>query len=177
MNVSRVNESLDAINPYRMRNPLAPSVAAKIEGINVSRKKILSAYTRLRKKYDITVVEGAGGIMVPVYKKYLFTDMIKDFDLPVVIVSRPGLGTINHTLLTVNAAENRGLKILGVIFNNEVKRRQGLSEQTNPDEISKLGGVEILGNVPFSGGLKSAQQRKIFSRIAQNILLCLNIEY
>jgi dethiobiotin synthetase len=175
MNVSRVSEPLDVINPYRMRTPLAPSVAARIEGINVSRRKLRSAYTRLREKYDITVVEGAGGIMVPVYKKYLFIDMINDLDIPVVIVSRPGLGTINHTLLTVHAAENRGLKVLGVIINRALKQRRELSERTNADEIHKLGGVEILGSVPFSGP-RSVQLRKIFSAIAEDVLLRLHID-
>jgi dethiobiotin synthetase len=148
MKASGAKEPLDMINPYRLKHPLAPSVAAEIEGVRINRKKILSAYGRLSKKYDITIVEGAGGIMVPVYKKYLFLDLAEDLKLPVVIVARPGLGTINHTLLTIEAVRQRGLHVLGVILNYAEKYGKGLSEKTNPEVIEKLGRAPVLGVVP-----------------------------
>ncbi|MDH4028197.1 MAG: dethiobiotin synthase, partial [Nitrospirota bacterium] len=148
--VSGVKESVELINPYRFKHPLAPAVAAEIEGVKISRKRILSAYERLSKKYDVTIVEGAGGIMVPVYKKYLFIDLAKDLGLPVIIVSRPGLGTINHTLLTIEAARNRGLRVAGVVINYSIKTKKGLSERTNPAVIESLGGAPVLGIVPYS---------------------------
>jgi dethiobiotin synthetase len=165
MKASGVEEPLDMINPYRLKHPLAPSVAAEIEGVRVQKGKILSSYKRLSKKYDITIVEGAGGIMVPVYKKYLFLDLAEDLKLPVVIVARHGLGTINHTLLTIDAVRQRGLDVLGVILNYTEKSGKGLSEKTNPEVIEKLGRVPVLGVVPYlpKGG-------KVFNKAAEHIL-------
>lgn len=165
---SGVKEPLDLINPYRFRQPLAPAVAAEFEGVTISRKKIISAYRQLSKKYSLTIVEGAGGIMVPVYKKYLFIDLAKDLNLPVLIVARPGLGTINHTLLTIEAARSRGLKILGVIFNHTEKTREGLSERTNPGVIENLGGVPVLGVVPHMP--ESAPAQRVFNALAGKFL-------
>ncbi len=145
-----IHEPLNLINPYRMKQPLAPAVAAESEGIRIRREKILSAYRRISHKYEMTVVEGAGGIMVPVHKKYLFLDLISDMNLPVLIVSRPGLGTINHTLLTISAAQNAGIIVLGVILNDPSGTKKDMSQKSNPDVIKKLGGVPVFGTIPFS---------------------------
>ncbi|MBI4687461.1 MAG: dethiobiotin synthase [Nitrospirae bacterium] len=98
---SGVKEPLDIINPYRFKLPLAPAVAAEMEGVRIDKGKIFSAYKHLLSRYDITLIEGAGGIMVPVYKKYLFLDLIKDLNLPLLIVSRPLLpGRVLELLTT-----------------------------------------------------------------------------
>ncbi len=146
---AEVNEPLDLINPYRFRQPLAPAVAADLEGVRISRKKIISAFNKLSNKYDITIVEGAGGIMVPVYRKYFFIDLIKDLDLPILVVARPGLGTLNHTLLTLEAAKSRGINVLGVIINCSSKIKNDASVQTNPEVIERSGGVPVLGIIPY----------------------------
>ncbi len=170
MRASDVTEQIDLINPYRFRQPLAPSVAAELEGIKINKKRLISVYKQLARKYDITIVEGAGGIMVPVYKKYLFIDLARDLGLPVVIVSRPGLGTINHTLLTLEALKQRGLKIVGVIINRTDKARIDQSEKTNPGIIEALSGVPVLGNVPYLGTSKNPRRKKIFKDIAERII-------
>ncbi len=169
LKVSGVNESVDMINPYRMKHPLAPSVAAEIEEVRINRKKIISAYTRLSKKYDFTIVEGAGGIMVPIYKKHLFLDLALDLALPVVIVARPGLGTINHTLLTIEVIRSKGLDVTGVIFNCTEKATKGIAEKTNPGVIEKLSGVPVLGIIPFSVNSDNRNTRKLFNRITEQI--------
>lgn len=169
LNVSETGEKLDAVNPYRLRNPLAPSVAADIEGIKIVKRKIVSAYKNLSKKYDILMVEGAGGIMVPIYKKYLFLDLAADLGLPLLIVSRPGLGTINHTLLTIDAARNRGLEIAGVVINYAQRYRRGSAEKTNPGVIEKLGEVPVLGTVPYTAGAESRRAGTVFRQIARKL--------
>ncbi len=166
---SGVKEPLDLINPYRLKHPLAPSVAAKLESITIKKTKIISSYKTLSNKYDITVVEGAGGIMVPVYNKYLFIDLVKDLKLPLLIVARPGLGTINHTLLTIETARKRGIDVLGVIINHTVKNRKGLAEKSNPEVIEKLGKVPVLGVVPYSG--TQTCFNKIFLTIAEELFV------
>jgi dethiobiotin synthetase len=167
---AQVNEPLDLINPYRFRQPLAPAVAAELEGAVIRKQNIVSAYKKLSKKYDITIVEGAGGIMVPVYRKYLFIDLIKDLALPVLIVARPGLGTLNHTLLTLEAARNRGIDVMGVIINCSSKMRNDVSLQTNPGEIEKLGEVPVLGVISYLTDANAYFYRKIFIKITAGIL-------
>ena len=165
-----VHEASDVINPYRFKQPLAPSVAAELENVTLKKRKILKAFNYLFNKYDVTIIEGAGGIMVPVYKKYLFLDLIKDMNVPLLIVSRPGLGTINHTLLTIKAAKSRGIDILGVIINYATKISKGLPEKTNPEIIEKLGRVSVLGIVAYSAHTKKLRVKKIFSEIIENIM-------
>ncbi len=170
INASGVDEPLDIINPYRFSPPLAPSVAAEIEGKKIERKKIFSAFKKLSPEYDLLIVEGAGGIMVPVYKKYLFLDLAGDLNLPVIIVARPGLGTINHTLLTIDAARNRGLNVLGVIINYADATRNRLAEKTNPGVIERVGGVPLLGIVRHSKNPASGNCRRLFAKITEHIL-------
>lgn len=167
---SGVNEPDDTINPYRFRHPLAPSVAAGIENVIIKKQKILAAYRSLSKRYDMMIVEGAGGIMVPVCKKYLFLDLVRDLRLPIVIVSRPGLGTINHTLLTVETARNRGLALAGVIINYSNPARKGFAERTNPHVIEALGGVRVLGIVPHTINHLAPAVQKIFFSVAERLL-------
>ena len=165
---SGIKEAIDVINPYRFKHPLAPSVAAELERKSIKKEKIFSAYNYLSKKYDITIVEGAGGIMAPLYKKYLFLDFIKDLKLPVIIISRPGLGTINHTLLTISAAKGRGVNILGVVINYAAKTKTGIAEKTNPEIIKRLGGVPVIGIVLYSKNQKIV--KKTFLGIREKIL-------
>ena len=167
---SGVQEPLGFVNPFRMRSPLAPAVASEIEGVLIDRKRIISAYTGMNRKYDVTVVEGAGGIMVPVTGNYLFLHLVRDLNIPLVIVARPGLGTINHTLLTLASALREKLNVLGVIINYTVRKKRGLPEKTNPEVIEKLGGVPLLATVPYLKGSSVDRRRAIFSEMMVNIL-------
>ena len=172
---SGIKEAIDVINPYRFKHPLAPSVAAELERKSIKKEKIFSAYNYLSKKYDITIVEGAGGIMAPLYKKYLFLDFISALNLPIIIVSRPGLGTINHTLLTISAAKGRGVNVIGVVINYAAKAKTGIAEKTNPEIIKRLGGVPVIGIVLYSKNQKVV--KKNFLGIGEKILKELNLNY
>ncbi|MBI3312748.1 MAG: dethiobiotin synthase [Candidatus Omnitrophica bacterium] len=147
------NEYPALISPSRFRNPLSPHVAALVEKKEVDFKKIYHAYRELQKHYDFIIVEGIGGLLVPITKDYFVSNLIREFRLPVVIVSRPGLGTINHTLLTVDAAVIRGFDIRGIIFNRVPAVNYSIAEVTNPKVIHDLSGVSILGALPEIEGL------------------------
>jgi len=170
LKASGADEPLDAVSPFRMRSPLAPSVASMIEGIPIDRKRIVSLYKQLKKRYDVTVVEGAGGIMVPVCGSYLFLHLIRDMDIPLVIVARPGLGTINHSLLTLASAAGAHISVLGVVINYAVEGRRGLAEKTNPGVVENLGRVPVLGTVPHRKNARDRKHGRIFSEIAEKIL-------
>jgi dethiobiotin synthetase len=164
---SGTKEPLDIINPYRFKRPLAPAVAAELEGIRIQKRKIISICKYLLNKYDFVMVEGAGGIMVPVYKRYLYLDLIEDIGIPVVIVSRPGLGTINHTLLTIEIAKARDIKLSGVIINYSQNLRKGIAERTNPGIINRISGIPVIGTIPY---LTSPDKPRLFAQIAQRLI-------
>ncbi|MBI3306935.1 MAG: dethiobiotin synthase [Candidatus Omnitrophica bacterium] len=147
------NEFPALISPSRFRNALSPHVASIVEKKDIDLKKIYKAYQELHKHYDFVIVEGIGGLLVPLTKDYFVSNLIREFRLPVVIVSRAGLGTINHTLLTVDAAVIRGFDIRGIIFNRIPAVNYSIAEVTNPKVIHDLSGVPILGGLPEIEGL------------------------
>ncbi len=147
------NEYPPLTSPARFRNPLSPNVAAMLEKKEVDIPAILKSYRELQKHYDFLVVEGVGGLMVPLKKDYYVANLIRDMGLPIVIVSYAGLGAINHTLLTVDAATIRGLEVRGIIFNRVSVTNYSMAELTNPKVIHDLSGVPILGTLPDVEGL------------------------
>lgn len=169
LSASGLNEPLDALNPYRFRHALSPSAAADEDGSVISKRKIIAGYNRLRNKYDITIVEGSGGLMVPLYKRYLFMDLIKEMDIPLIIVARPGLGTINHSLLTIKAARDAGINVIGVVINHSSKTVKDVSVRSNPAAIKSIGNVDILGEVPFTAKPGSVLMDDKFTGIVNNI--------
>jgi dethiobiotin synthetase len=166
------NEYPPLHSPSRFRNPLSPNVAAVLEKKEVNIEKILKSYRSLQKKYDFLIVEGIGGIMVPLKKNYYVANLIRDMKLPIAIVSYAGLGAINHTLLTVDAAMIRGIDIKGVIFNRAPISNYSLAEMTNPKVIHDLSGVQILGSLPeiedlHLEGCKFGKLKEIFKERIQ----------
>ncbi|MFA5159690.1 MAG: dethiobiotin synthase [Candidatus Omnitrophota bacterium] len=147
------NEYSSLSSPSCFRNPLSPNVAAMLEKKEVDVPHILKSYRELQKHYDFMIVEGIGGLMVPLRKDYYVANLIRDMGLPIVIVSYAGLGAINHTLLTVDAATIRGLEVRGIIFNRVSVTNCSLAELTNPKVIQDLSGVPILGSLPDVEGL------------------------
>lgn len=141
---STVRDDLDLVNPYRFSKPLAPYVAAVFEGRKVGISRIMKAFQVLKQRHEYMIVEGAGGLMVPITKKHTYLDLAQDMGLPVLIVARPGLGTINHTFLTLSALRARRIPIAGVVINYAQDTVKGIAERTNPATIEKIAGVPIL---------------------------------
>lgn len=144
---SGVKDNVFLVNPYCLATPVAPAIAASIENIKMDIGRITAAYDELSRRHEMLIVEGVGGLLVPIYKKYLVTDLIKDLDLPIIIVATPGLGTINHTLLTISQARRSRIKVLGVIINNYDEATAGIAEKMVPEIIENVGKVPILGIV------------------------------
>jgi dethiobiotin synthetase len=149
-----LNDSLDLINPFYFRHPIAPLFAAQLERKSINISRILSAYRKLRQSHQGIIVEGAGGLLVPLKQNYLIVDLVRDMNLPLIIVARPTLGTINHTLLTINSARKYGLKIKGFIVNYYDKNiKKGWTEKLSPVIIERISGVRYLGEIPYLGKL------------------------
>jgi len=139
----------DHINPVSLKLPLAPLVAQDIEKKKIDTKAVWERFRELKTENDAVIVEGIGGVMVPICKigKKIFyvLDMILKMKLPVIIVARPNLGTINHTLLTIRMLQSKKIKIAGIIFSHTSKIKNDLSMRTNPAVIERLSGVRVLG--------------------------------
>jgi len=113
-------------------------------------KKIDVALSALRKKYEVIVIEGCGGLLVPITNDFFVIDLIKRMKAEMVLVSRAGLGAINHSLLSIEALRKRKIKPLGVIYNRLSGGPFSVPEETNPKVISKLSGVPSLGVFPHT---------------------------
>lgn len=144
-----MDDPIDLVTPIRLENPLAPLPASEIEDIPVDIEKMKRAYAELSKKYEAIVVEGIGGLLVPIKRDCFVLDLAKDFGLPVIVVSRPGLGTINHTLLTVNCAIKEGLIVAGIIINYSRPPDRSRAEETNPAVLRQISNIPILGIFPY----------------------------
>ncbi|EIF13413.1 MULTISPECIES: dethiobiotin synthase [Bacillus] len=145
--MSQTALSHEEITPFEWKEPLAPYTAAMLEGKYVSMADVMAHWRKIKNLHECFIVEGAGGISVPLGENYLVSDLIKAMELPAVIVTRPDLGTINHTYLTVEYAKNMGIEVLGIIING-IKSNPGLDEKTNPSMIETLCKVPILGITP-----------------------------
>lgn len=166
--VVETKDGMELICPYLLKEAMAPGVAAEIEGISIEIDIIKNAYMELKKKHDIVIVEGAGGIAVPVKKEFLVSDLIKYMEIPAIIVARAGLGTINHTVLTIEHAKRSGIKIMGIIMNNY---RGGSVEDKNPGIIKELTGIPISGIIPNDPSISSENgiPGNIVSLIEKNV--------
>jgi len=154
--ITGTDESIDLITPVRFENPLAPLPASEIEDKPIDLDKIKTAYRELSSRYDVIIVEGIGGLLVPINREYFVIDLAKDFGFPIIVVSKPGLGTINHTMLTVNYAIKEGLDVAGIIINYTRPPEKTLAEVTNPGIIRQISSVPLLGVFPFLKDFESA---------------------
>jgi dethiobiotin synthetase len=139
---------LEQINPIRFREPLAPLAAADRAKSDINWDEMQLSYRNIVKQHDLVVVEGIGGAMVPIQKDYLVLDLMVDLSLPVVIVARSGLGTINHTLLTLEACRQRKLQVLGIVINRYQADSADIAEETNPRVIAEVGRIPVLAVLP-----------------------------
>lgn len=158
---AEMDDPLALVAPVRFAHPLAPMVAAGIEKRPVDPGRIIDAYQKLSCKYDCMVVEGAGGLLVPIHPSYFMSDLAKELGLPVVVVARPALGTINHTLLTVSHALKKGIEVLGVILNYSSPPEGNIAERTNPDALREICPVPVLGVFPFAASASKEELGKI----------------
>ena len=139
---------LDLICPQRYIEPLAPAVAAERAKQPLDWESIGRAIGLMSRHADVMIIEGVGGVMVPMDDKHTFLDVAEWLAVPTIVVARPGLGTINHTLLTLAALRSRGVSVAGVVINRYPTDTPPLAEETNPRAIEKWGKTPILCIVP-----------------------------
>ena len=146
-----VDDPWSLINPVCYREPLAPAVAARRVHRPVRFPTIVRAFRELSQRHDVLIVEGIGGLLVPLSRRLTVADLIRLLNLPVLVVSRRRLGTLNHTLLTIEHAKRVGLKVVGVVLNAADPPTADpdvrLAEQTNAVALRACLPVPLLGNL------------------------------
>ena len=140
---------LNSMVPYSFKVASSPHLAAKMEGKRLSIDRINRSFEALRRDFDFVLVEGTGGLSVPLNKKMLLIDLVKRLRIPVLLVSENRLGTINHTVLSIEALKSRGIKILGIIFNTLSNNIDNRILRDNPEIVRALTGINILGILPY----------------------------
>jgi dethiobiotin synthetase len=138
--VASAGQSPDEVAPWRFGPPVSPHHAAELAGERIEPAELVAA----ARAHELLVCEGVGGLLVPLTPGYLVRDLAIDLELPVVVAARTGLGTINHTLLTVEAARTAGLKVAGVVMTP-------WPDEPSEMERSNRATVERLADVPVSG--------------------------
>jgi len=139
---SRSAQEDDAIAPYRYGPPVSPHLAAELAGEAIDPGRLRGAAATAAREADVVVAEGVGGFLVPLTLGYLVRDLARDLALPVVIAASPGLGTINHSLLTVEAVRAVGLDVAAVAL-TPWPASPGTLELSNREAIERLGGVPV----------------------------------
>jgi len=155
MECGGIKDDLSEVCPIRLKPAASPFQAALIENRTLQPESILSAYRTLSEKYDWMLVEGVGGIRVPITRDYGVVDLIRDLDLPTVVVARYQLGTLNHTLMTLDTLKQSGIPVRGVVFNQTVPETPDVIEQDQPRLIEELSGATILGTFPYIDNLNT----------------------
>lgn len=145
---AQARDPLSFVTPYCFRSPLAPRAASLLEKKKVDFKTILKAYDHLRERHSFLIVEGIGGLMVPLTARSSVIDLILLLDLPVLLVARSGLGTLNHSLLTLDVGARYGIRFFGVLF-NQTQPSKTLADRTNVDILSEKMDVPFLGSLPY----------------------------
>jgi len=141
------NDPIELVNPYSFRTPISPHQAAEEEGRTIEIPIILDSFNNLRERHDFIVAEGAGGLLVPLSKNTLMPDLMFEMSLPLLVVSRAAVGTINHTLLTVKYARSLGLEVAGIVINHE-KPVAETESVSRPQDFAIFTDIPLLGILP-----------------------------
>jgi dethiobiotin synthetase len=165
-------EEVRRMVPFAFALPASPHLAAEQEGGSVDAALLRSSYEEMRRRHALLLVEGVGGILVPLRRDLLLADFLAELRMPALVVARPGLGTINHTLLTLEALRSRKIPVLGVLCTQGGGEESGpLLVADNMRTIAELGRVEVFGLLPYARSREEARElfvplgRAIFARL------------
>lgn len=145
--IEPVPENVAQQVPFRFRFPASPHLAAEIENREVEPEVIIDRYVALAANYEWLVVEGVGGVMVPLRRNLLLIDLLARLQPRILVVARSGLGTLNHTLLTLEALRKRKITVLGVVFSDAEEHEDEMLVQDNMRTIEETASVRVFGRL------------------------------
>lgn len=161
-NAAQVNDSENLINPQFFPISASPYTAWKTLKIKPKINSVLTNFKKLSKLHSMLLVEGMGGIMTPILKNYFVTDLIKDMKIPVILVTRTRIGTVNHTIMTVKMCEKYKIPIKGIIINNFDSDGYKTKELTR--DLKNLTKIPVLGSIPFISNMSDSSLYRIFKK-------------
>lgn len=153
--------------PYRFIPAASPHLAARLRGLHISKETIKAHFRKILSKYDAVVVEGAGGVLVPIDERNTMLDIMKALRIPVILVARAGLGTINHTLLSLAELRRAKLNVIGIVLVQSTPGKKGIIEKDNARTIGRLGGAPVLACLPFRKRFSIAAFAPLLSGVFQ----------
>jgi len=159
---------LEKLTPYRFKLPASPHLAAEMENRRIDPEIIIANYKSLAAGYDWLIVEGVGGVLVPLRRDLLLADLLAQLRPPTLIVARSGLGTLNHTLLTIEALRQRNIPVSGIVFSDSTTDEDEILVQDNMKTIREIGSVRIFGRLRRQQSAEEAERE--FRSIGQAIL-------
>jgi dethiobiotin synthetase len=155
----------EIVAPYRFPLAAAPAQAANAVGEMIDCEQIVAACRKLRQESDLLLVEGAGGLMVPLRGGFLVADLVLQLQLQLLVVSRPTLGTLNHTLLTTFCARTMEIELAGLVI-NRMPEKPGAVEAEAPHLLASLASADLLGVLPEVTGDEQHRVELLAERIA-----------
>ncbi len=162
------------ITPLCFAEPVAPLLAARRARKPIRLGRVVETFRRLAARHEVMIVEGIGGLLVPLTTRLTVADLARRIGLPVVVVARPDVGTLNHTLLTVTTARQAGLSVAGLIISYAHPAAAApmarLAQETNPALLQELCRVPLLGVLPCVPGLRAAGGSRRLSWLARRYL-------
>lgn len=169
--LAHIDEPFATLNPFCLHHPSSPHFAAEIDDAEIPIPKIMAHIIQQSNLYDIILVEGVGGWLVPLKKNYLIREFSQQLGLPVIIVSANVLGAINHTLLTIESIRESGQPLAGVVFTYPHPGEQTSIQKNNIQTIEDYGNVTVLGEVPYldKAILSGNQPEKLWAIIKDQI--------
>lgn len=145
--IKKYSNNIETKYSYLLDGEISPYLASKLNCVEIDIEKVKNDLDEIKKNNDYTIIEGAGGLYCPAYKDNLFIDVIDKLNQELIVVTKPDLGRINHTLMTLECAKNRGIKVKGVIINS-MPLIKNEAQKHFIEELSAFSDVEILGIVP-----------------------------
>lgn len=156
---------------YHFALPASPHLAGEQEGKSVDPELIRQKYQEMLARYELLVIEGVGGIMVPLNRELLLVDLLQELKIATLVVAKSGLGTINHTLLTLEGLRRRGIPVLGVVFSDGASDEDDLLAEDNMRTIAEIGQVRVFGRLRRSPD--PVEARAAFVPVGRAIALAL----
>lgn len=164
------NKLLPLLTTYRFKEACSPHLAARLAGTAIRIARVMEDLQNLQKQTDILLIEGAGGVLVPLNEQETMLDLMLKINLPVILVSHPYLGTINHTLLSLKVMQAHKLKIAGIFFNSGRPTENSDLEADNCSYIAQKTQIPLIGHLPYVADLDTITP-SLFARQAQDSLL------
>lgn len=167
--VKNIDPYIKTFCTYLLKESASPVISAEKENVIIDKNLIKKDYETIKNDYDCILTESTGGVMTPLGVNFLVSDLIKALDLPVLIIIKPDSGTVNHTLLTINHLEEKGINVRGIIINNYPEETNDIDAKTAPRLIEEYSNAKILGIVKSFPDIKQLKPTDLITYILNGI--------